>query len=280
MGREDADVLTAEDGVSECAARYDAWFATPVGRAMDAAEARAVLALAAARPGERALDAGCGTGIYTRRLAERGARVTGVDTNPEMLAAARIKAPAATLVEADVTDLPFADAEFDLGLAVTLLCFVDDPGRAVDELVRVTMPGRRVVLAELNRCLWAAWRRAKAWRGSGTWREAHFYSPRPLAGLLREAGVERVRTEAAAYLPPGAPAWLRSRANSYERPRGGSVRSAPPSEALPGLHFFDAHTHLGRNDPHGLRLDSDDRQASPGISTGAAVLPQVAQRSS
>jgi len=218
VGREDADVLTAEDGVSERAARYDAWFATPVGRAMDAAEARAVLALAAVRPGERALDAGCGTGIYTRRLAERGARVTGVDTDPEMLAAARIKAPAATLVEADVTELPFADGEFDLGLAVTLLCFVGDPGRTVAELVRVTRPGGRVVLAELNRwSLWAAWRRVKAWRGSGTWREAHFYSPRALAVLLREAGVERVRTEAAAYLPPGAPAWLRARANSYER---------------------------------------------------------------
>ena len=85
VGGQDADVLTVGDGASERAARYDAWFATPLGRAMDAAEARAVLDLAAPQPGERALDAGCGTGNYTRRLAERGATVIGVDADPEML---------------------------------------------------------------------------------------------------------------------------------------------------------------------------------------------------
>jgi ubiquinone/menaquinone biosynthesis C-methylase UbiE len=221
--------LTTEEGASETAARYDAWFITPLGRVMDAAEARAVLDLARPRPGERALDAGCGTGIYTRRFAERGAEVTGVDTDPEMLAAARLKVPSATLLEGEVTELPFADASFDLSLAVTLLCFVEDAQSAVRELVRVTRPGGRVVLAELNRWSpWAAWRRVKAWRGSETWRAAHFYSPRELARLLRDAGAQRVRSEAAAYLPPGAPAWLRARAASHERRwrRLGSIGAA------------------------------------------------------
>jgi SAM-dependent methyltransferase len=149
---------------SEAAVRYDAWFTTPIGRAMDAAEARA------------------------------------------------------TLVEADVTDLPFADDSFDLSLAVTLLCFVEDAERAVAELIRVTRPGGRVVLAELNPwSLWAAWRKIRAWRGSERWREARLYSPRALARLLRRSGAAQVRSEAAAYLPPGAPYWLRSRAASYER---------------------------------------------------------------
>jgi ubiquinone/menaquinone biosynthesis C-methylase UbiE len=73
---------------------------------MDAAEAQAVLELAAPSPGERVLDAGCGTGLYTRRQLERGAVVSGIDADPGMLAAARLKAPAATLVEGDVTALP------------------------------------------------------------------------------------------------------------------------------------------------------------------------------
>ncbi|HEX6228741.1 MAG TPA: class I SAM-dependent methyltransferase [Solirubrobacterales bacterium] len=210
--------LTVDDGASEAAVRYDAWFTTPIGQAMDAAEARAVLGLAGVRRGERALDAGCGTGIYTRRLVEQGAEVTGVDIDPEMLAAARVKVPSATLVEADVTHLPFADGSFDLSLAVTLLCFVEDAELAAAELVRVTRPGGRVVLAELNPwSLWAAWRQVKAWRGSETWREARYYSPRALARLLGRAGAERVRIDAAAYLPPGSPAWLRSRAASCER---------------------------------------------------------------
>ena len=156
-----------ERGVPERAARYDAWFATPLGKAMDAAEAQTVFELAAPSPGERVLDAGCGTGLYSRRLLERGAVVSGIDADPGMLAAARLKAPAAALVEGDVTALPFPDDSFDLSLAVTLLCFVEDPPRAVAELVRVTRPGGRVVLAELGRhSLWAAWRRVKGWRGS------------------------------------------------------------------------------------------------------------------
>ena len=217
---EDIDALPAR------AAQYDAWYETPLGRAMDFAEAEAVLALAAPRPGEPALDAGCGTGIYTRRLAERGADVTGVDADPEMLAAARLKAPSARLIQADVTALPFADATFDLSLAVTLLCFVDDAQRTVQELVRVTRPGGRVVLAELNRwSAWAAWRRLKGWTGSERWRSAHFYSPRKLATLLYRAGAGSVETRAAAYLPPAAPGWLLRHSDSLER-RGRRLGSA------------------------------------------------------
>jgi ubiquinone/menaquinone biosynthesis C-methylase UbiE len=217
-GREDADVLNVREGVSERAARYDAWFATPLGQAMDTAEARAVLGLAAPRPGEHALDAGCGTGLYTRRLLDRGAIVTGVDQDPEMLAAARLKAPSATLIQAQITALPFESASFDLTLAVTLLCFAEDPQRAVSELARVTRPGGRVALAELGRySLWAARRRIQGWRGSATWAHVRFYTPGELGSLLRRAGARQIRTSAAAYLPPGAPAWLIKRAASYER---------------------------------------------------------------
>ncbi len=125
---------------------YDAWYATALGHAMDGAESKALMALATPRAGELALDAGCGTGIYTRRLVERGLRVTAIDVDPEMLSAARVKAPAARLIEADAAELPFDSDTFDLTLAVTLLCFVGDPERTVRELLRVTRPGGRVVL--------------------------------------------------------------------------------------------------------------------------------------
>lgn len=90
---ETTGVLSNEQASSGRAARYDAWFSTPLGAAMDAAEAAAVLALAAPRAGERALDAGRGTGIYTRHLLAAGATVTGVDCDPEVLTAASVKAP-------------------------------------------------------------------------------------------------------------------------------------------------------------------------------------------
>lgn len=217
MGGQDAGVLTGDAPVDRRAARYDAWFATPLGAAMDDAESRAVLDLAAPQRGERALDAGCGTGQYTRRLVAAGAIVTGIDADEEMLAGARAAAPDATIVHADIAALPFDDDTFDLVLAVTVLCFVTDPQRVVDELFRVTRPGGRIVLAELNpRSPWAAWRRIRGWRGSKTWKHARFFTPRQLANLLDHAGAHTLRTRSAAYLPPGAPSWLCARSRSVE----------------------------------------------------------------
>lgn len=65
----------------------------------------------------------------------------GVDRDPE--ARRPLRAPAATLVQAEVTMLPFSGDTFDFSLAVTQLCFVSDPCSAVAELVRVTPPGGR-----------------------------------------------------------------------------------------------------------------------------------------
>lgn len=218
MGAADTHLLRRDTNPSERASAYDAWFQTPLGSAIEAAESGAVLELAAAHDGERALDAGCGTGIYARGLAERGLQVTGVDEDAEMLDAARRKVPSASFVRADVTALPFADDSFDVAVAVTVLCFVRDPGAAVRELVRVTRPGGRVVLGELNRVsLWAAWRRLRGWTGASPWSSAHFYTPRALTALLRGAGAVAIDTRSAAYLPPGAPHWLIARADSFER---------------------------------------------------------------
>jgi hypothetical protein len=68
-------------------------------------------------------------------------------------------------------------------------------------------------------------RGAAGWRRSGTWSHARFYTSRELAELPRRAGAREVRTAAAAHLPPGAPAWLTSRAESHER-HAARLRSA------------------------------------------------------
>ena len=103
-------------------------------------------------------------------LAQRGAAVTGVDANSRMLAGrARALASGVTvdLLQGDMRTLPFADGSFDVVLATTVLCFVDDTPRAVEEMVRVLRPGGRLVIGELGRwSLWAAKRRVSGWLGS------------------------------------------------------------------------------------------------------------------
>jgi trans-aconitate methyltransferase len=64
------------------------------------------------RPGERILDVGCGTGQLTSEIARSGARVTGLDSSPEMLAEARRNYPNLHFVQADAAGFSF-DEPFD-----------------------------------------------------------------------------------------------------------------------------------------------------------------------
>jgi SAM-dependent methyltransferase len=202
------------------AGAYDAWYRTPLGAAVHRVELAAIAGLALPRAGERALDAGCGSGIYSAWLVERGLAVTGVDRDPSMLAAARRRASSASFREGDLAALPFADGEFDLALAVTVFSFLGESerARAARELLRVLRPGGRLVIADLARLsLWAAQRRVKAWRGSPTWRSARFMTAGELRRLLLAADATRVSTRYALYLPPVGWPPLAARAALIER---------------------------------------------------------------
>lgn len=65
--------------------RYDRWFETPVGKAVLQYESGLILDLLRPGLGERILDAGSGTGIFTREFLARGARVVGLDISLAML---------------------------------------------------------------------------------------------------------------------------------------------------------------------------------------------------
>jgi ubiquinone/menaquinone biosynthesis C-methylase UbiE len=95
----------------------------------------------------RALDLGCGTGVITLALAERGFAVVGVDHSPDMLAIAEQKlersraAGKHELMTADVRDLPFASDEFDCVTCQGLLHHLEDIRPCIAELARVLKPG-------------------------------------------------------------------------------------------------------------------------------------------
>jgi SAM-dependent methyltransferase len=94
------------------------------------------------------LDVGAGTGDDALALAERySVRVVGVDSSETMVEEALKRGLAETQV-ADARALPFPDAAFDGCWADRVFQHLADPQRALSELVRVTKPGGRVVVAD------------------------------------------------------------------------------------------------------------------------------------
>jgi ubiquinone/menaquinone biosynthesis C-methylase UbiE len=199
--------LVAHHDWKDLAARYDAWYQTPLGAFAHALEQEAIFGLADVKPGERVVDIGCGTGIYALELARRGLRVIGLDSSLEMIAIAREKCREAGLASLWVCGsaeaLPFRSASADLALAVTSLCFVLHPDRAIDEMCRVITPDGRVVLGELNR--WSSWafvRRLKGLVMDTIYNRAHFWSRRELERLLRRNGLAPRAVRIVLHIPP------------------------------------------------------------------------------
>lgn len=185
---------------SAAAAAYDAWFERPWGRYAFAVERGAVLSALGPLRGRVVLDAGCGTGRFSRAIVEAGAFVVGLDRDR---AALRLAAGRASAVACgDASALPFADETFDSCVAVTLCEFIDEPIRVVEELVRVARPGGRVIIGSLNRR--SAWGLAH-WRQfqRPPWTSAKFINQRQLEQSAMRLG--RTRRRSALYAPGHLP---------------------------------------------------------------------------
>src|SRR5215207_4041055 len=96
--------------------------------------------------GDRVLDVGCGTGVFLRLCADRGAAVTGLDASERLLEVARGRVPEAELHHGDMIALPFADDAFDVVTGFTSFFFADDMVAALREAGRVACPGAPVVI--------------------------------------------------------------------------------------------------------------------------------------
>ncbi|UCI19954.1 methyltransferase domain-containing protein [Mesorhizobium sp. B2-1-8] len=96
-------------------------------------------------PGEKILDVGCGTGSLTFELAKSAelAAIAAIDFSPVFVEAAKRRNtdPRVEIKQADATALPFADNAFDRALALLVLHFVPEAGKAVAEMRRVTRAG-------------------------------------------------------------------------------------------------------------------------------------------
>lgn len=110
-----------------------------------------VVAAVGVQAGETVLDVATGSGNAALELARRGARVTGLDLTPELLAVAERRAAdedlELTLVEGDAQSLPFEDGTFDRVTSVFGAMFAPDQPRTAAELLRVCRPGGTIAVA-------------------------------------------------------------------------------------------------------------------------------------
>lgn len=103
-------------------------------------------------PDESILSVGCGPGFETAALAQQiteEGRITGIDLNEEVLAAARDRCsdfPHISFKQGDITDLPVADESYDLAIAKQVFSQISDVESALDELHRVLKSTGRVAV--------------------------------------------------------------------------------------------------------------------------------------
>jgi len=264
--------------------RFDLWQDSAATDLAQARELAALLELRAGDPdqmaartayldllgvaaGMRVLDVGCGSGAVTREVARRvrpAGSVVGLDPSPALLAVAAELVERDGLTEAvdlrlgDARSLPFPDAEFDVVLAVTTLAHMPQPEQAIPELARVTRPGGRVgifdldgdgvILAhpdrELTRRIIAA---------AADHLIVNSWLARRLPGLLAQAGLEAIGVRAFTPVerdPAGFAATMAERRAAIAV-QAGAITEDEQQRWLTGLHaeqaagrFLGGQTHL------------------------------------
>jgi trans-aconitate methyltransferase len=103
-----------------------------------------LLELLQAKPGERILDLGCGTGHLTEQITAAGAKVVGVDRSPDMIQQAKEKYPALPFEVMDAREIVFAEP-FDAVFSNATLHWIKEPEKVIAGIARVLRPRGRFV---------------------------------------------------------------------------------------------------------------------------------------
>jgi len=159
------------------------------------------------QPGMKILDAGCGSGAVTRKLALRAkpAKVTGVDFDPIFIESAKSIAADegidnVSYESGNIDDLKYPDESFDLTYCRLVLMHVQDSVKTVEELKRVTRKGGTVAISDQDDGALVVYpplpKLTDVWNRYGQWASTENmdrYIGRKLFSILSQAGLKSIR---------------------------------------------------------------------------------------
>jgi SAM-dependent methyltransferase len=125
---------------------------SPSGRRRAARRSEIFAREAGLRPGRRALEVGCGTGVFLEAAATTGADIVAIDLSADLLAQASTRVTASgkvRLSRGNAEQMPFRDCSFDAAYGSSILHHLNIDA-ALAEVLRVLRPGGRIVFAEPN----------------------------------------------------------------------------------------------------------------------------------
>jgi ubiquinone/menaquinone biosynthesis C-methylase UbiE len=185
------------------AKEYDAWYQTPLGMFVDEVESNVAFGTIEIRPGMKVLDVGCGTGIYSRRLADMGCSVVGVDISGNMLEIARKKVPEANFIESSVYALPFPKDHFDLVFSMATFEFIHNAKAGYFEMKRVAKPGANIFIGTINGdSSWGELYKSEKFKENTVFRDAHFKTPIDFQSIDTQC---QLKTSGCVFFDPATP---------------------------------------------------------------------------
>ena len=155
--------------------------------------------------GKRVLDVGCGAGLLTEALARLGARATGIDASPEVIAVAEDHAATMALdIDYRAGDVQDLEGQFDLITAMEVIEHVAEPAAFVHALARRLAPDGLLIMSTPNATGWSKLLMITVAEGlgripRGTHQFDKFIAPERLKLLLSDAGIKCVDVEGIAW---------------------------------------------------------------------------------
>src|SRR4051812_5025585 len=157
--------------------------------------------------GKTALDVGCGAGLLAEPLARLGAKVTGIDAAPELIAVAREHAAAMGLeIDYRAGDVQAVEGRFDLVTSMEVIEHVAEPDAFIKALAKRLAPGGLLILSTPNATAWSRLMMITLGEGLGRIpRGTHdfdkFIAPERMRVLLADAGLNCEDFEGIAWSP-------------------------------------------------------------------------------